>query len=99
MEERDILEDIYIDNTISMWGGKNGEVCFELEDGRLLTFNAYNLMRDLPSIVQLTFDEVACEKNSYKRNIKNSLNLLASKFVFIIMIEREVQFCASFFIT
>ena len=22
MEERDILEDIYIDNTISMWGGK-----------------------------------------------------------------------------
>ena len=35
MEERDILEDIYIDNTISMWGGKNGEVCFELEDETL----------------------------------------------------------------
>ena len=70
MEERDILEDIYIDNTISMWGGKNGEVCFELEDGRLLTFNAYNLMRDLQSIVQLTFDEVACEKKFIQKKYK-----------------------------
>ena len=29
-------------------------------------FNAYNLMRDLPSIVQPIFDEVACEKKSTK---------------------------------
>ena len=70
MEERDIIEDIYIDNTISMWGGKNGEVCFELEDGRLLTFNAYNLMRDLPNIVELTFDEVACEKRIFEKKYK-----------------------------
>ncbi len=70
MEERDIIEDIYIDNTISMWGGKNGEVCFELEDGRHLTFNAYNLMRDLPNIVELTFDEVACEKKIFQKKYK-----------------------------
>jgi len=70
MEERNIIGDIYIDNTISMWGGKNGEVCFELEDGRLLTFNAYNLMRDLPNIVELTFDEVACEKRIFEKKYK-----------------------------
>jgi hypothetical protein len=70
IKEDDILEDIYVNDTISMWGGRNGEVCFQLEDGRLLTFNAYNLMRDLPSIVQLTFDEVACEKKFIQKKYK-----------------------------
>lgn len=67
-------EQIYIDNTISLWGGQNGEVNLELEDGIIITFNAYNLMRDLPSIVELTFDEVAHEKrfiqNKYKELAK-----------------------------
>lgn len=70
IKESDIKEDIYIDNTISMWGQKNGEVCFELEDGRIITFNAYNLMRDLPAIVELTFDEVAAEKKNFQNRYK-----------------------------
>lgn len=61
---------IYIDNTVSLWGGQNGEVNIELEDGTILTFNAYNLMRDLPSIVRLTFDEVYCEKKHFQKKYK-----------------------------
>ena len=38
-------KNIYIDNTVSLWGGQNGEVNMELEDGTVLTFNAYNLMK------------------------------------------------------
>lgn len=53
---------IYIDNTVSLWGGQNGEVNMQLEDGTVLTFNAYNLMRDIPSITKMVFDEVMFEK-------------------------------------
>lgn len=63
-------ENIYIDDTISLWGGQNGEVNMELEDGIILTFNAYNLMRDLPSIVRLTFDEVMHEKKNIQKEYK-----------------------------
>jgi predicted transcriptional regulator len=63
-------KNIYIDNTVSLWGGQNGEVNMELEDGTVLTFNAYNLMRDLPSIVRVTFDEVHCEKKNIQENYK-----------------------------
>lgn len=61
---------IYIDNTVSLWGGQNGEVNIGLEDGTILTFNAYNLMRDLPSIVRMTFDEVYCEKKHFQEKYK-----------------------------
>ena len=40
MKKKKQHKEIYIDNTISMWGGHNGEVNFELEDGSVLTFNA-----------------------------------------------------------
>lgn len=63
-------ENIYIDDTITLWGGQNGEVNMELEDGIILTFNAYNLMRDLPSIVRLTFDEVMHEKKNIQEEYK-----------------------------
>lgn len=63
-------ENIYINDTISLWGGQNGEVNMELEDGIILTFNAYNLMRDLPSIVRLTFDEVMHEKKNIQKEYK-----------------------------
>lgn len=63
-------ENIYIDDTISLWGGQNGEVNMELEDEIILTFNAYNLMRDLPSIVRLTFDEVMHEKKNIQKEYK-----------------------------
>ncbi len=53
---------IYIDNTVSLFGGQNGELNMELEDGTILTFNAYNLMRDIPSITKMVFDEVMHEK-------------------------------------
>ena len=53
---------IYIDNTVSLFGGQNGELNMELEDGTILTFNAYNLMQDIPSITKMVFDEVMHEK-------------------------------------
>lgn len=63
-------EHIYIDDTLTLWGGQNGEVNMELEDGIILTFNAYNLMRDLPNIVRLTFDEVMHEKKNIQKEYK-----------------------------
>ena len=53
---------IYIDKTVSLWGGNNGEVNMELEDGTVLTFYGFELFRDLPSITEITFNEVAVEK-------------------------------------
>lgn len=63
-------KEIYIDRTVSLWGGQNGEVNMQLEDETVITFNAYNLMNDLPSIVQLTFDEVAHEKKFIQKKYK-----------------------------
>jgi len=62
---------IYIDNTVSLWGGGNGEVNIELEDGTVLIFNAYNLMKDIPSITKLVFDEVMCEKKHIMEKYKD----------------------------
>jgi hypothetical protein len=63
-------KEIYIDDTVSLWGGANGEVNMELENGTVLKFNAYNLMRDLPSIVRMTFDEVQYEKKHIQEKYK-----------------------------
>ena len=63
-------KNIYINDTVTLFGGQNGEVNMELEDGTLLTFYAYNLMRDLPSIVRLTFDEVMHEKKNIQKEYK-----------------------------
>ena len=70
MEKPNYVEDVYIDSTTTIWGGKNGEVNIETDNGTILTFNAYNLMKDLPSIVELTFDEVYCEKLSMQNRYK-----------------------------
>jgi len=56
------MEEIYVEKTVALWGGNNGEVNMELEDGRVITFHAYELFRDLPSIVEITFNEVQKEK-------------------------------------
>ncbi len=61
---------IYIEKTVSLWGGNNGEVNMELEDGTVLTFYAYELFRDLPSITKLTFDEVYKEKEYLRDEYK-----------------------------
>lgn len=71
MEDKKETEFIYIDDTISLWGGKNGEVNMEIEGGKVLTFNAYNLMRDLPNITRMTFDEVMCEKEAMRETYKD----------------------------
>jgi len=60
--ELDNMEQIYVEKTVALWGGNNGEVNMELEDGRVITFYAYELFRDLPSIVEMTFNEVQKEK-------------------------------------
>jgi len=62
--ELDNMEQIYVEKTVALWGGNNGEVNMELEDGRVITFHAYELFKDLPSIVEITFDEVQKEKLS-----------------------------------
>ena len=56
------MEEIYVEKTVALWGGNNGEVNMELEDGRVITFHAYELFKDLPSIVEITFNEVQKEK-------------------------------------
>lgn len=56
------MKQIYIEKTVSLWGGNNGEVNIELEDGTVLVFYAYELFRDLPSITEICFNEVAKEK-------------------------------------
>ena len=63
-------DNIYIDRTVCLWGGQNGEINMELEDGVVLTFNAYNLMQDIPSITKLVFDEVMCEKKHTQEKYK-----------------------------
>lgn len=64
------MKQIYIYKTISLWGGKNGEVNLELEDGTILTFYAMELFRDLPSITEITFNEVAIEKEQLRDKYK-----------------------------
>lgn len=61
---------IFIDETVSLWGGMNGEVNMELRDGTILTFYAYSLMRDLPSITKITFDEVMADKVNIQAEYK-----------------------------
>jgi hypothetical protein len=61
---------IYIEKTVSLWGGNNGEVNMELEDGTVLTFYAFELFRDLPSITKMCFNEVAVEKNNMRDKYK-----------------------------
>ena len=48
----------------------------ELEDGIVLTFNAYNLMRDLPTIVRMAFDEVKCEREHIEDKYKDLANFI-----------------------
>jgi hypothetical protein len=64
------MKQIYIEKTVSLWGGKNGEVNLELEDGTILTFYAMELFRDLPSITEITFNEVAVEKEQFRNRYK-----------------------------
>lgn len=64
------MKQIYIEKTVSIWGGNNGEVNIELEDGTILTFYAMELFKDLPSITRLTFDEVYKEKEYLRDKYK-----------------------------
>jgi len=66
--ELDKMEEIYVEKTVALWGGNNGEVNMELEDGRVITFYAYELFKDLPSIVEITFNEVQKEKLLMQEN-------------------------------
>ncbi len=63
-------DNIYIDRTVTLWGGNNGELNIELDNGKVLTFNAYNLMQDIPSITEIVFDEVMCEKKHIQKKYK-----------------------------
>lgn len=64
------MEEIYVEKTVALWGGNNGEVNMELEDGRVITFHAWELFKDLPSIVEITFNEVQKEKLNMQEKYK-----------------------------
>ncbi len=68
--ELDNMEEIYVEKTVALWGGNNGEVNMELEDGRVITFHAWELFKDLPSIVEITFNEVQKEKLNMQEKYK-----------------------------
>lgn len=70
MEKPNYIEEVYIDSTTTLWGGKNGEVNMETDNGTILTFNAYNLMRDIPNITRICFDEVMYEKEHIQEAYK-----------------------------
>ena len=70
MEKPNYVEDVYIDSTTTLWGGKNGEVNMETDNGTILTFNAYNLMKDIPNITRICFDEVMYEKEQMQEAYK-----------------------------
>lgn len=53
--------DIYIADTTTLWGNENGEVCFETQEGDVVTWNARALYNDLPSLIAMTHIELEKE--------------------------------------
>tara|TARA_R110000796_G_scaffold10042_2_gene33655 strand:- start:507 stop:725 length:219 start_codon:yes stop_codon:yes gene_type:complete len=70
------MEKIYIKNIEMFYGGSNGEVNIETDDGKTLCFSAYELMKNLPTIMELTFNEVAKEKNQIKVKYDRVIELI-----------------------
>ncbi len=56
-------KEIYIKDTYTVWGNKNGEVCLETQDGTTITWNARSLYDDLPSLIAMTHIELEHEEN------------------------------------
>jgi len=65
-------EHIYIDQIISISGGKNGEIFLETNDENFITINARTLYDDLPEIIALTHIELE-EEAKYKNEKWNAL--------------------------
>lgn len=55
-------KELYIHYTTQMWGGQNGEVYVETQDGTVVTFCARELYNDLPSLIAMTHMELEHEE-------------------------------------
>ena len=70
-------KEIYIKDTYTVWGNKNGEVCLETQDGTVITWNARSLYDDLPSLIAMTHIELEHED----KLTKEKWNALGKKIV------------------
>jgi hypothetical protein len=61
---------IYIGSTIELWGGQNGEVSIQTDNGYTLTFSAFNLYRDLPALMEISEKEIKLVLDEIKNNFK-----------------------------
>lgn len=61
---------IYISSTSELWGGQNGEVIIETDNGYTLTFSAFNLYRDLPALKEISEKEIELVLDEIKNNFK-----------------------------
>ena len=69
--------ELYIQNTYTIWGNDNGEVCLETNDGTVITWNARSLYDDLPSLIAMTHIELEKED----KLTKQKWNALGKKIV------------------
>jgi len=55
-------KELYIEQTNQIWGGRNGEVHLETNDGFIITWNARSLYEDLPSLIAQAHIELEHEQ-------------------------------------
>lgn len=60
-------KELYIDQTIQIWGGRNGEVNLETSDGVVVTWNARHLYDDLPHLIAMTHIELEHEQEMQRQ--------------------------------
>lgn len=70
-------KEIYINQTYTIWGNQNGEVCLETQDGTTITWNARTLYDDLPSLIAMTHIELEHEE----KHTREKWNALGKKLI------------------
>jgi hypothetical protein len=71
-------KELYIQYTTQLWGGQNGEVNLETQDGTILTFAVRELYSDLPSIIAMVHMELEHEEK-HQREIWHKLGKKLTK--------------------
>jgi hypothetical protein len=62
------MTEMYVSGTTTLYGNGNGEVVIETNEGKVITFYARELFKDLPSIISLTQQEVSAEDELIKES-------------------------------
>ena len=70
------MEGIYIDKTISLWGGQNGELFIETENNGVICWNVQTLLDDLPSIIKIAMEEKKIDDKDKLERLKNIIKKL-----------------------